>query len=506
VILVILILGSVAVVFRENTIVPNPTNFNATDCARQSLIHAQLRDADRQAQVQAALESADWVSLMACLQHWLRGQPGQPPLDWPQLADVDRAYLLDLAMHLVRWGDFQARWDVAKLMPIFGEAAIAPLLALLQSEHADPNRDLLNDDHHHLNPDRESDHEPVDPDAQWFAVRILGQLHPVQTMVPLITVLATTQNPDLQAMAVTVLAQVGATVIDPVVPLLTTPATRLLATQILAQIPHPQVISPLTAQVRDPDAAVRAAALEALARFQNDAIAPLLVAALQDPAAAVRRAAVAGLGFCPNSQQTDWVPHIQPLLLDLNIAVGRQAALTLGRLGTVAAVDALSQALKAPLLPPELGIDLVRSLVWSGIDDLGSVGDHRGIAQLGQALLTLPLAAAVLREGYAALGRVENPDRRPQAAAVLRELLSERPSAPQALQSTIVRALGQLGQPEAIPDLVQLLTSTDTGLRLHIVAALKSLDVDVTTVQRLAQAEPPTSALGQGLAAVLQEW
>lgn len=498
----ILILGSVAVVLRENAIVPNPINFNAIDCARQSLIHAQLRDADRQAQVQAALESADWVSLMACLQHWLRGQPGQPPLDWGQLADADRAYLLTLAMHLVRWGDFQARWDVAKLMPIFEEEAIAPLLALLQSEPSNPHRDPLNDDHPRLAPDRppdgESDQEPVDPDAQWFAVRILGQLHPVQTMVPLITVLATTQNLDLQAMAVTVLAQVGAAVIDPVVPLLTTPATRLLATQILAQIPHPQVIPPLMAQVQDPDAAVRAAALEALARFQDDAIAPLLVAALQDPASAVRRAAVAGIGFCPNPQQDDWVPYIQPLLLDLNIAVGRQAALTLGRLGTVAAVDALALALNAPLLPPELGIDLVHSLVWSGTD--------RGIAQLGQALLTQPLAAAVLREGYAVLGRVENPDRRPQAAAVLRELLYERPFDPQALQSTIVRALGQLGQPEAIPDLVQLLTSTDTSLRLHIVAALKSLDVDVTTVQRLAQAEPPTSALGQGLAAALQEW
>jgi HEAT repeat protein len=512
----------------------------------------------RQRQIQAARQSEDWSVLVRYLQQWLRG--GEPPLDWHQRSATDQAALLDLAMQVLYWGDFHARWEIAKLMPLFGQAAIAPLLAMLQSEGQDNatrydlsdgqydgsvasvntsantglNADInigLNTDlntgfndglshssnggpnsgpHASLNASPNASpsagpRAPIDPDAQWFAVRILGELQPLPTT--LIAVLAATANPDLQAMAVSVLAQMGDAVIAPIGPLLLQPATRLLATQILAQIPHPQVIPHLMAVTADGDALVRAAAIEALGRFHHEVIPPVLLQALKDPAPLVRQAAVSGLGF--NPQPGDWVPHIQPLLLDLNLAVGRQAALTLGRFGTDAAVDALDQALNAPALPDALGVDLVRSLAWSETD--------RGIERLAQAITTLPLSAPLQREICAVLGRVETPALRSQAVAVLRLVLATGVSDDQlpiaddpartdhrALQTTIVRALGQLGQPEAIPDLIQLLASPDPGLRLHIAAALKALKVDVAVLR--AQAESPQSPLMAGIAAILPEW
>jgi HEAT repeat protein len=509
----------------------------------------------RQRQIQAARQSEDWSALGCYLQQWLRG--GEPPLDGPQRSPTEPLVLLDLAMQVLYWGDFQARWEIAKLIPSFGQAAIAPLLAMLQDEGPDNVMDNdLSDSQDDgsvpsvnpglnpgLNPDLNTDlntgvniglniglnsglnhrsisspsssppvsppagdslREPIDPDAQWFAVRILGELHPLPTIEPLIGVLAATANPDLQAMAVSVLAQMGDAVIAPIGPLLRQSATRLLATQILAQIPHPQVIPHLMAVAADRDALVRAAAIEALGRFHHQAIPPVLLQALQDPTAAVRQAAVAGLGF--NPQPGDWVPQIQPLLLDRHLAVGRQAALTLGRFGSDAAVDALYQALGAA--SDALGVDLVRSLAWSETD--------RGIEQLAQAVQTLPLSAPLQREICAVLGRLENSALRPRAVAVLRGVLADRgcpsdhPADSQwandhrALQTTVVRALGQLGQPEAIPDLIQLLNRPDRGLRLHIAAALKALKVDVAAL--LAQVESSQSPVRVGIAAILSEW
>jgi HEAT repeat protein len=514
------------------------------DAAAAALPPADLR----QRQIQAACQSEDWGALGCYLQQWLRG--GESPLDWHQRSPTEPDVLLDLAMQVLYWGDFQARWEIAKLIPLFGQAAIAPLLAMLQDEGPDNLMgNDLSDSHSDasvpsvdagvnasnniglniglnigINPDFNAGlnsglshrsisspsssppvsppagdrlREPIDPDAQWFAVRILGELHPLPTIEPLIAVLAATANPDLQAMAVSVLAQMGDAVIAPIGPLLLQPATRLLATQILAQIPHPQVICHLMAVAADGDARVREAAIEALGRFHHEAIPPVLLQALPDPTAAVRQAAVAGLGF--NPQPGDWVPQIQPLLLDGHPAVGRQAALTLGRFGTDAAVDALYQALGAA--SDALGVDLVRSLAWSETD--------RGIERLAQAVQTLPLSAPLQQEICAVLGRLENPALRPRAVAVLRSLLANGPcdgdsTDHRALQTTLVRALGQLGQPEAIPDLIQLLKSPDRGLRLHIAAALKALKVDAAVLQ--AQAASSQASLTAGIAAVLREW
>ncbi|MCY7322588.1 MAG: hypothetical protein LH660_12515, partial [Phormidesmis sp. CAN_BIN36] len=93
-------------------------------------------------QAQTAADQQDWALFNHCLQQLLGSELSDP-------ATVPLPLLLNLALQSLESGDFQDRWDIAKLFPSFGDAAIAPLLGLLQDQDADP-------------------------EAQWFAIRILG--------------------------------------------------------------------------------------------------------------------------------------------------------------------------------------------------------------------------------------------------------------------------------------------------------------------------------------------
>lgn len=415
-------------------------------------------------------------------------------------ADADLA--LQNMVALLESGDFQTRWEAAKRLSSFGVAAIEPLLQLLT--------------------------EDEDWELSWFIARILGDLqHPV-AIQSLVQLVKTTENPEVANMAVMALANHEVRAINPLTELLHQPATRLLAVQALAQIHHTDVVVPLAQVVSDPAPEIRAAAIQALSHFHGVAVAEILLKALRDPAAIVRQTAVVAIGLQADVQNDlNLFEHLRPLLWDVNLSVCRQTATTLGRIGTTEAITLLAEVLQSSDAVEPLQIDAVRALGW--------IGTAAAIHQLQQFLerqilerqiqpaqhpledrgtlpnqLVITTSLTVNLEVISVLGRVETAEMKALATQILLALLdTNHPIAqtPQGKQ-TIALSLGQLGQPEAIDRLIELLTDPDQKLRLHTIAALKQLPSDLA-YQRLVQLKHQATiseALREGITIALNEW
>lgn len=360
---------------------------------------------------------------------------------------------LRTALDLLRCGDFQMRWDIAKLLPSFGTAAVAPLLDLLQPDNLDAEADW---------------------ELLWFAARVLGDLNQPAAIVSLAHLLKTTHNETVAGTAASALANLGVPAVPALTELLAPGDTRLLAVQALGQIESPVVIDPLLSVVRSPSPLVRATAIEALSRFQTPAVVSVLLEALQDPFASVRQAAIVGLRVSPVPLQPDVVEHLKPLLYDLNVDVCCQAAIVLGHFPTSASTHALSNLLQSPQTPLTLQTVTVQALGWMAtVAALEALQLH-----LIQEPLT-SLALPIYQEIIAVLGRVEATDLKPQAATILLHLLQSDHLAVQDTQTrqAIAFSLGQLGQPEAMDPLTQLLTDPDPGVQLHATSALRLLNL-----------------------------
>lgn len=381
-------------------------------------------------------------------------------------------------------GDFQARWEMVKVFPGFGPSAIAPLVALL----TDPGSD---------------------EELQWFIAQILGKFNHPDAIVALTQLLQSVTDEDLCHMAAQTLAQVGPEAIDALTPLLADATTRLAAVNGLAQIGHPQTIPALTQVVCDPQVEVRVAALSALANFHRTDIAALLIQGLQDPSPLVRQIAVTGLSFQTQVPVgRDRVSQLAPLLADPDLAVCRATAQACGRIGSERAVTLLAERLHLPATPTALQISIVQALGWSG--------SQQAIQALGTILLDpclgkrIPLELEVFQEVILVLGRVQASEESIQATQILLDVLACNSPVLQhpGIKSAIASALGQLGQPQAMSFLIQLLATSDMGVRLHGIAALKQLS-SVDPHQQLRQmAERPDlePALAEGVAIALQEW
>lgn len=422
-------------------------------------------------QAQTAANQQDWGQLSQSLHQLLSND---------ELSETERslfcdpnitAVLLNLAMQVLEAGSFQERWEIGKLFPNFGTDAIAPLIELLNDEEAEL-------------------------EAQWFAVRILGSFKHPQVIDALIELLKISQSEELNAMAVSVLASMGKTAVPMLEPLLVDASTRLFAVQALGQIRRSETVPLLMRVAHDPNAQVRAIAIEALSSFHAPEIVSVLIDALQDPVSQVRFAAVAGLGFCQDSPNL--VTYLRPMLLDLNLEVCRQAAITLGRLGTPEAAMALYEVLRSPHTPKNLAIELVRALGWMKLPE--------ALNYLEDALLQLPLPETVQLEIIQSLGRIDSNTLKYQATGILLNVLPLLRSA--VTRQAIALSLGQLGNVEALNSLIDLLADTEDSVRFHAISALKILDADLAHrhLERLAQIEPEESRLGQGIAIALREW
>ncbi|MBE9129063.1 MULTISPECIES: HEAT repeat domain-containing protein [unclassified Coleofasciculus] len=389
-------------------------------------------------QAKTAAQQGNWSLLNQCLQR-LHGDRKSTESQLPD--ESNQQQVLDLALQVIEAGDFQERWEVAKLFPSIGQPAIAPLIELLQDEDADP-------------------------EARWFAGRILGEFNEPMVVVSLVQLLQVSEDEDLAQIAAQALANMGSSAIEALSRLLAEEELRALAVQALFHIRRPETIAPLLSVVDDPLPTIRATAIEALSSFHDSRIPPILVAALKDKAALVRKVAVIGLGLRAHQlTHLDLVNCLKPLLYDLNGDVCQQAAIALGRLGTDDASEALFRVLKSPATPVELKLELVRALSWSET--------AKALDYLQEGLRWAP--ELVCQEIVTVLGRVESAPLKPKATQILINFLH---SGQQAIQQTRIRqaialSLGQLGDEQAIEVLSKLTGDSEHTVRLHAIAALK---------------------------------
>lgn len=423
-------------------------------------------------QAREAANQSNWAQLVECLQGQLQRQPVT------QMTEAESEALIAFGLNVLESGDFQERWEVAKVLPAFGDAAIAPLTTLIQDEQAAS-------------------------ESRWFAARILGTLND-PAAIQVLAALLQDEDEELSAIAADALANLGATTIPVLTSLLEQENTRLLAVQALAQIHAPEVIPPLLTVLQDPQPAARTLAIEALSSFQHLHIATALVPALKDPAASVRRAALSGLSSYPElAESLSLVDRLAESLWDINLSVCQQAALALGRLGLEAGITPLMQVVRSPHTPLALRRDSIRALGW--------IGSQTALTALQSLLLdNFDYPIEIDQEIVETLGHWSNPALQAIAAQGLLESLAttERIRHSPQLRQSIALMLGHLKQPQALEPLIQLLADQDDRVRLHAIIALKTLDAP-TAYQRLTGLQTNqdvSQELRQGVAIALQEW
>jgi HEAT repeat protein len=426
-------------------------------------------------QAAAAAQQGNWSLLNQYLQQLPLGKKTTDADADPALVnDTDLEQVLNLALDVLDAGDFQERWEVAKVFPKLGEIAIAPLLEILEDEDADL-------------------------ELRWFAGRILGEFNHPTVITRLVEFLKTSDDEDLLVVAATALSSLGDSAVDALASLLADPESRLLATRGLSQIRRPEIIAPLLGVVHDTEVAVRSTAIEALSSFHDPRIPPLLLEALDDRAAAVRKEAVIGLGLRSDlREELDLLNRLKPLLYDFNIEVCKQAAIALGRLGTDEAALVLFDVLKSPATPAFLTSELICALGW--------VGTVKSLEYLQQALTGVSVECAL--EIVRVLGRTEDPALKTRATQILIDFLnSEHPAAKATtVKQALAEAWGQLREMNAIDALIGLLADSEDSVRWHAIAALKNFPTAYQQLEQLAADEQLAPPLQEGVAIALAEW
>ena len=423
-------------------------------------------------QAQVAADRQNWPELVECLQQVTAN--GSQPQEQHILEQA-----VNLAIQALEWGDFQDRWEIAKVFPNLGNCAIAPLIAVLEDEDADT--------------------EP-----RWFAARILGKFDGPEVMQALVT-LVKNSDEELSQIAAETLGNFGTTAIESLANLLLQEESRQFATAALAQIRRTEIIAPLLTVVGDSKVAVRVAAIEALSSFHDSRIPPVLVAALKDPATAVRKEAVRALGVRAYlDAELDLVNLLKPLLSDIRLEVCQSAAIALGRLKTDAAAAALFELLLHPATPVELQIETVRALSWSETATALEYLQQTLIAEIHNT------NSLVCQEIVTVLGRVEKPELKALAAEILSDLLASNHPAVEftGIKQSLALGLGKLGDMRALDALISMLGDADNSVRLHCTAALKQLSAIEARQQleSLVKQESLEPRLKEGIAIALQEW
>ena len=423
-------------------------------------------------QGQVAADRQNWSGLVECLQQVTA--KGSKPQEQHIL---DQA--VSLAIQALEWGDFQDRWEIAKILPNLGHGAIAPLISILEDEDADTEQ-------------------------RWFAARILGKFDRPEVIQALVE-LVKNSDEELSQIAAETLGNFGPRAIESLATLLQQEDSRQFATAALAQIRRTETIAPLLSVVGDSQVAVRAHAIEALSSFHDSRIPPVLVAALKDPATAVRKEAVRALGVRAYLDgELDLVNLLKPLLTDIRLEVCQQAAIAIGRVKTDAAAAALFELLRSPITPVELQIETVRALSW--------METATALEYLQQTLIAefYNTNSPVCQEIVTVLGRVEKPELKAKAAEIMIDLLkTDHPAVQEAVSKKyLALGLGQLGDIRGLDALISMLGDADNSVRLHCTAALKQLNAIEARQQleSLVKQESLEPRLKQGIAIALQEW
>jgi HEAT repeat protein len=346
--------------------------------------------------------------------------------------------VLDITLQVLTQGDFDQQWEIAKIIPKLGNIAIQPLL------------DLLND-------------TDIDLEDRWVVARILGEFDRPQVITALIELIQQQEDLELTEIATSALTKIGVPAISALTDLLATP-DRHVAISTLAQIRHSRTIEPLIHVIDDPDPQLRSLVVEALGSFHDPRIPPLLLTKLTDVSLTVRKAAVTAL--CLRSDlaaELDLSQQLRPLLFDLNLAVCQATALGLARLPDRSNVEVLTAVLLSPQTPTELQSSIILALGWIGtipaIDSL--------MAAFSQVDPSLAPEIAI------AIGKTER--EQIYASKILVNHLQGLDPSAAIIKQEIATALGNLGNPDIVPDLVQLLDDLDDRVKLYTINAISKL-------------------------------
>jgi HEAT repeat protein len=385
-------------------------------------------------QAQLVSRHHDWTNANYYLQQLLSENVTQSEL----------TIILELALTILIKGDFQQRWDVAKIIPKLGIVVIDPLITIL-------------------------DDEQQEIEARWFAGKILANFSQPEVIICVVNLLITTEVEELREMAAMTLAGLDQKAIAPLATLLSYSQFRYLVTRALAQIPLPEVIEPLLGVVTDADVKVRTIAIEALASFRAPQITPILFNALTDLATSVRKEAVIGL-----SRRVDLVEEkqlidcLQPLLEDISLEVSQQTAIALSKCTHPQGATALFTTLQSPHTPIALQLTIIQSLAWQETET--------SLNFLQQSLSFLEPKA--VKEIIIVLARMQKTAIQAQAAKILLEFAQSNPPllADIPIKQTLAHSLGQLNLTTAIPTLAKLANDQDAGVRLHALNAIKKIN------------------------------
>ncbi|MGL5509042.1 MAG: HEAT repeat domain-containing protein, partial [Microcoleaceae cyanobacterium] len=211
-------------------------------------------------QAEISINSSNWGLALTLLQQ-LSQQLLSPGVE-EQLTIV-----IDLAIKVLENSDFATRWDLAKLFPVLGNRAIAPLLEILENED-------------------------LDTEYRWFVARILANFPATSVIPALAQVLQQTTDEELRAIASQSLASFGSDAIDTLSDLLVNSETRLFATKALGEINSALTVTPLLTVIHDPNPQVRQRAIASLINYPDPRIPAILVKAIHDLSSLVRKEAV----------------------------------------------------------------------------------------------------------------------------------------------------------------------------------------------------------------------
>ncbi|MDY6898520.1 MAG: HEAT repeat domain-containing protein [Cyanobacteriota bacterium] len=386
-----------------------------------------------------AVAKANWIVVNQQLQQLLEKKDKMRVVEDSQLEQA-----VAIVLQVMRAGDFQTRWDIAKIFPKIGKPAIAPLVEILDSEQEDL-------------------------EIRWFALRILGEFNEPEVVISLVKFLEETQEEELAIMSAQALAQIGQPAVSALIELLKDEKSRLLAVKSLAQIRRSEVIEPLLSVVEDSVAEVRVIAIEALGSFHHKLLIPVFIKALQDTSFSVRKEAVIALKMRADfKSEFDLVNHLQPLLYDINSEVCQQTVLAMGCMRDSSAIKALFNILKVKNSPLFLKQEAVRALNWSStflaLDYLKGILYSNDIA--------------LIQEIICVLGRQESTECQSYATRILIEFFnSEQEIVNQSqIKQLVATSLGELGDLRALTHLEKMAFDDDSKVRLYARAAIKKLN------------------------------
>ena len=392
-----------------------------------------------------AAQQQNWLLVTRYLQQLTLNSKKPPSI---KLAPITWEKGFKLALSVLFHGDFQQRWEIAKIIPRLGTQVIHPLIAILEDEE-------------------------VDLEVRWFISRILGEFNEPVIVIALVKLLQQTEQEELALVAAQTLANIGTSAIDALSKLLVEEEYRLLSVQALAHIRSVETINPLLTVVQDSQPEIRAIAIETLGSFRDERIISVLLQALKDTEAKVRKEAVIALGFRRDlADKLDLVEQIEPLLYDLNLEVCRQAAIALGRISNKKSTTALFKVLKSPLTPVNLKLSVVRALSWNSTE--------LALNYLQQTLL-IEEEDVCQEEIVAVLGRLTEPKLKKQATHILLNFWHSAKGqvSNSRLKQNLAMAFGILGKKEAIVPLQQLSEDKEESVRLHAISALKKLEIRI---------------------------